>query len=748
MSVLSGEVIVCDQHDGEAVALAVYGDEFYARYETESGYTVVYDTDVGCYCYATCSGGHFVSTGAHVGKPVPPGIRRHLKESPQVRNQKFLQRHTELRPTEIAQPSHEARTLGPAGGLLSGRRLTQGQVTGLTILVNFDDIDSNISHDDVDQMLNAEAYSTNSNFCSVRKYFEIVSSGKLEYSNYVVGPVQLSKRRSHYINNLLVEEALDLARIELQSEGKSLSDFDSRGEGVIDALNILYAGRTQYSGNLWPHNSVEVLQRDGVRTHFYLLTSMGRETVDLSIGTFCHENGHLLCRFPDMYDYGSRDGDGEKSEGIGQFCLMGSGNHNNQGRTPSPACGYLRDLAGWADNEVWLDQHNAVDAVHGDYNTVMKYPTDRLNEYFIVENRTRMGLDSGLPDSGLAVYHCDTMGSNEWQEGSSDRHYQCALLQADGHLDLENNRNRGDAGDLFPETTGIALSHVTTPSSLQWDGSDSGLQISEVSAPGDVISLNIGGVVDTDDQLMIEVSPDLLIPDNQQAGVRSSITIAQQGKIHSVSVSIDIIHTWIGDLLVTLEHPDGDKIILHNSEGNSGDDIIKTYSSDDFTALSGLIGKPMNGIWNLHIVDNAGQDIGRLNRWSLDIGYKQTSNIFEQSIAANLTIPDHDLSGVRSEILVAVAGKLVDIEVSVNIEHTYIGDLLVVLISPNGVSANLHLYEGGSRNNLVAIYKPGITPNLTPLIGLDIEGEWVLKVVDRAAIDVGKLLDWSLKLIY
>ena len=54
---------------------------------------------------------------------------------------------------------------------------------------------------------------------------------------------------------------------------------------------------------------------------------MGRSADDLSIGTFCHENGHLLCRFPDMYDYGERDGDTVESAGIGGYCLMGSGNH-------------------------------------------------------------------------------------------------------------------------------------------------------------------------------------------------------------------------------------------------------------------------------------------------------------------------------------------------------------------------------------------------------------------------------------
>ena len=60
-----------------------------------------------------------------------------------------------------------------------------------------------------------------------------------------------------------------------------------------------------------------------------------------------------------------------------------------------------------------------------------------------------MGLDRGLPASGLAVYHCDILGSNELQQGTAAKHYQCALLQADGRRDLELNANRGDGDDLF-----------------------------------------------------------------------------------------------------------------------------------------------------------------------------------------------------------------------------------------------------------------------------------------------------------
>ena len=81
-------------------------------------------------------------------------------------------------------------------------------------------------------------------------------------------------------------------------------------DGIIDAVNFLYAGQSRYEEELWPHNSFLELRFGNMRTNFYLLTGLGSTASDLTIGTFCHENGHLLCRFPDMYDYGNRDGDG------------------------------------------------------------------------------------------------------------------------------------------------------------------------------------------------------------------------------------------------------------------------------------------------------------------------------------------------------------------------------------------------------------------------------------------------------
>ena len=341
------------QAKGPEVPLRVFGDEHYARYEDLNGYTTVYDDDRGLFCYARLAAGALRSTGVPISERPPAGLARHLQEAQQTVVARASAR--KLRRTAMAGGRREAevvRTFGPNQGLLEGRVLSIGRVKGLTILVNFQDVTSTVTRADIDEMLNGTNYTRNGNICSAREYFAKVSSGKLDYTNTVVGPYTLTRNREFYVNNLLVEEALQLA----VADGLDLKQFDSRNENIVDALNVLYAGQTQYRGELWPHNWYVDLRHGGVRTELYLLTSLGRTASDLSIGTFCHENGHLLCRFPDMYDYGEREDDSVSSAGIGSYCLMGSGNHNDSGRSPSPVCAYLRDLAGWCDNEVALEQ--------------------------------------------------------------------------------------------------------------------------------------------------------------------------------------------------------------------------------------------------------------------------------------------------------------------------------------------------------------------------------------------------------
>lgn len=739
MCTMFGEVLLFRQEDGFDIQLATFGDEFYARYENTDGYTVVYDEERGQYCYAQVVEGRFASTGTSVLKPVPQGLRRHLKESGTIRNEKFQRRYNKIRPRETTGSSHRFRTLGPANGLLEGRRVSQGQVRGLTIIVDFPDMPTQIAVADVDALLNGDNYRQNGNHCSVKEYFRIVSNGKLEYTNTVIGPIHLSRNRNFYKDTLLVEEALTIA----VNQGLDLSQFDSRNEGIVDAVNFMYAGESVYEGDLWPHNFSTDLRFGNIGTHFYMLTGLGRHRVDLNIGTFCHESGHLLCRFPDLYDYGERDGDFEKSAGIGKYCLMGSGNHLNQGRTPSPVCGFLRELAGWVDQEILLNQTAAFEARHGDYGTLLKFETDKPNEYFIIENRSQLGLDAHLPASGLAVFHCDTLGSNEWEDGTRNRHYQCALIQADGHLDLESNQNGGDHTDLFQQKSGIALAHDTTPHSREWDGTDSGLILSDVSVPGQVIQFRVGQSTDKKSAFG-ESNPFLLIPDNQAGGVADAIALSQSGAVKSLTIEVDITHTYIGDLQVILKSPSGKTAVLHNREGKGQDDLRKTYTSDTLPALATLLGEEISGAWELQIRDKARQDTGRLNRWSIEAALESAGNIANGEVAPNLEIPDSNAQGVSSRIAIGAAGKAKDLTVNVEIAHSYIGDLHVELIAPSGQSVTLHDRTGGSKTDLRRTFDKDSLPNLETLVGEPIQGEWMLRVKDLASLDKGKLEKWSL----
>ncbi|EJR42830.1 MULTISPECIES: hypothetical protein [Bacillus cereus group] len=243
MSVIVGEILTFP-HGNEKVKLRVFGDEFYARYESIDGYTAIYDSDLDKYCFANLDNGKFVSTGKDITGPVPNGITRHIKEDPLVRNKKFnakydkfhsIVENNNLDSNKVLHEmdTNEDRTHGPNNGLLEGTSITEGDVLGLTVLVEFADLSSTVTRDDVDEMLNGENYNKNGNFCSVREYFKIMSNGRLNYRNIVVGPIKLSHRQAYYKTTNFVQEAMDIVVNELNID---LSQFDSKGRGIVDAI--------------------------------------------------------------------------------------------------------------------------------------------------------------------------------------------------------------------------------------------------------------------------------------------------------------------------------------------------------------------------------------------------------------------------------------------------------------------------------------------------------------------------------
>src|SRR5678815_2695441 len=93
------------------------------------------------------------------------------------------------------------------------------------------------------------------------------------------------------------------------------------------------------SKGLWPHMSnlyavgPQELWPGGKKVDMYQMTTITFSGSALTIGVFCHETGHLLCGFPDIYDY-----DDSSAGGAGAYCLMS----NQDSINPQHCCAYLK----------------------------------------------------------------------------------------------------------------------------------------------------------------------------------------------------------------------------------------------------------------------------------------------------------------------------------------------------------------------------------------------------------------------
>ncbi len=111
----------------------------------------------------------------------------------------------------------------------------------------------------------------------------------------------------------------------------------------------------------------------------------------------------------------------------------------------------------------------------------------------------------------------------------------------------------------------------------------------------------------------------LAIPDNDPVGVTSAISISASGIVERIRVSVDIEHSWIGDLRVELVSPTNRRAILHGQAGGSADDLVATFDSDAAGAIATLVGSPMQGSWVLRVSDLEAVDTGVLRKWRIEL---------------------------------------------------------------------------------------------------------------------------------
>ncbi|MGV9688691.1 M28 family metallopeptidase [Streptomyces sp. NPDC003444] len=110
---------------------------------------------------------------------------------------------------------------------------------------------------------------------------------------------------------------------------------------------------------------------------------------------------------------------------------------------------------------------------------------------------------------------------------------------------------------------------------------------------------------------VFENTADVSIPDNG-AAVTSTVNVTGvTGNAPSnLSVGVDIVHTYKGDLIVDLVAPDGSVYNLHNRTGGSADNIVQTYTVNASSEVA-------NGAWKLRVQDKAAADTGYINAFKL-----------------------------------------------------------------------------------------------------------------------------------
>jgi subtilisin-like proprotein convertase family protein len=111
----------------------------------------------------------------------------------------------------------------------------------------------------------------------------------------------------------------------------------------------------------------------------------------------------------------------------------------------------------------------------------------------------------------------------------------------------------------------------------------------------------------------------------------------------------------------------------------------------------------------------------------------------------NSDIPDQDPAGIVSRVFVPDEGQIRSIRVNVDIQHTYIGDLIVRLVGPDGTRIDLHRREGGGTDDLLKTFSTSSARGLSAFLGKDIRGTWTLEVSDHARYDIGRLRRWALE---
>ena len=280
------------------------------------------------------------------------------------------------------------------------------------LLIDFPDANYTIPPEQLDSVLNQTGYSHPNfdNTGSFHDFYKEISHGQFLAKSDVSEWMTSSNNHDYYGYNNGYDRVRELIRNavdEIESTGFDWSKYDNDGDGYVDALNVIHQGAGAEEGletNIWSHKwSLGNLSvsYDGVTISSYTINPEIQNGNIVAIGVLAHEFGHAL-GLPDLYDTDY------SSTGSGKLALMASGSWGTVGNTPwypATMIGWCKAQLGWAEVDEILNEVSSV-SLNQSYSSnriIRVNHPDVEEEYWLIENRQKIGSDTLMPSAGLAI---------------------------------------------------------------------------------------------------------------------------------------------------------------------------------------------------------------------------------------------------------------------------------------------------------------------------------------------------------
>ncbi len=408
------------------------------------------------------------------------------------------------------QPPESPFDKGDFGGFRTTESSTSTAVSGtmhmLVIGVDYDDCPATYSADQIEPLIFGSSN-------SVADYYNDVSYGAVTIepatesqgtsNDGFIGWLRLSGKHPYY-SSLDKISKWDQFLLDVLTAADSYIDYssyDTDENGSLEptelSIVVIVAGYEEgydssYVPSVWGmYTSCASVYLDNVSIYDFAVVGEKHGNHLATIGTMCHEVGHLMFSLPELYGEG----------GLGYFDLMAQGNWGAKygeysGSSPTRLSAWTKEYLGWGTiNAVSSNQTISFPKSDGNKSSIFRMNTSDSDQYFLIENREFSGYDIGFQNytgisghGGLVIYHVDNsvQGDSYYNWDANNR-----------RVDVEEANGRDTAWYMaetnmfFFSGNNSSFTDTTTPNSKLKNGDSTYISITNISPYGNTMTSSI-----------------------------------------------------------------------------------------------------------------------------------------------------------------------------------------------------------------------------------------------------------------